>query len=230
MSETKHVQEDIQAYWLKQPELFAGAYEERGRGLLSGFLARFLRDRLDQIIPLLQVRPGERVIDVGCGSGPYLEALVKMGAQVTGVDYSAEMLRLAKERLARAGIHDVPLIQADARDLSAIAGPFDWVLAVGLLDYVPDTLQVLREFNRLLRAGGRLLATIPKNPSPFFFIRSGPGNWLRRVALDLPPILVAVNRAELEALWTRAGFALQQVAVTQATMWITLSQKTTAQE
>lgn len=230
MSENDHVQEDVQTYWLKQPELFAGAYEERGYGLLSGFLARFLRDRLDQIIPLLQVRPGERVIDVGCGSGPYLEALAKMGAQVTGVDYSAEMLRMARERLARAGICDVPLIQADARDLSGIAGPFDWVLAVGLLDYVPDTFRVLCEFNRLLRPGGRLLATIPKNPSPFFFIRRGFGAWLRRVALDLPPIIVAVTRTELEALWARAGFKLQQVAVTQATMWITLSEKMTPQE
>jgi ubiquinone/menaquinone biosynthesis C-methylase UbiE len=225
------LQPEIDRYWQEEANLFDGFYT-RGDSPLGGFVGNFLHARVRQLIPMFQagIHPGDKVLDVGCGSGWYLELLLRMGADVTGVDYSAEMLRISRDRLAGWDAARWRLLQADARSLDLPDAGFDAAIAVGLLDYLPDPTPALCELHRVLRFEGRLIATIPKRPSPFFVLRTRPGNLLRRRLLGLPPILTAVTRAELQALVAKTGFVLQELESVQATMWIVNALKLSSAE
>lgn len=72
-------------------------------------------------IPLLELSPGDTVLDVGCGTGlnfPLLLDAVGSRGRIVGVDRSPQMLSAARRRLPRAAVHQVDLVQADATTLS----------------------------------------------------------------------------------------------------------------
>ncbi|MFI6354864.1 class I SAM-dependent methyltransferase [Streptomyces sp. NPDC050743] len=100
---------------------------------------------------------GRRILDAGCGSGPLSAALRDRGAVVTGIDASAGMLALARRRLG----DDVALHVADLRDpLPFDDGAFDDVVASLVLHYLEDWGPTLAELRRVLRPGGRLIASV----------------------------------------------------------------------
>jgi ubiquinone/menaquinone biosynthesis C-methylase UbiE len=104
----------------------------------------------------LAARPGERVLDVGCGPGFYCAELLEdvgPSGTVVGVDGSAAMLGLAAARCG-AG---VDLHEADATSLPVDDASFDAVLSVQVQEYVPDITAALAELHRALRPGGRAL-------------------------------------------------------------------------
>jgi SAM-dependent methyltransferase len=99
---------------------------------------------------------GLRVLDAGCGAGAHTAALLDRGAQVTGVDASAGMLAIARDRLGPS----VPLHHTDLADpLPFEDGSFDLVLAALVLHYLQDWGPPLREFHRVLVPGGRLVVS-----------------------------------------------------------------------
>jgi ubiquinone/menaquinone biosynthesis C-methylase UbiE len=117
------------------------------------------RDRFknrDVVEPFCRlVRPGGRVLDVGCGAGiPVAQHLVASGFAVTGIDTSEAMLELASGRLPQAH-----LVRMDMRSLGFGDGSFDGVIACYSLIHVPMELhrQVIFDFERVLVAGGALL-------------------------------------------------------------------------
>jgi SAM-dependent methyltransferase len=100
---------------------------------------------------------GRRVLDAGCGSGPLFAALRDRGAIVAGFDKSAAMLKLARQRLgpgADLRVADLgqPLPYPDAA--------FDDVIASLVLHYLEDWNAPLAELRRILRPGGRLIASV----------------------------------------------------------------------
>ncbi|MGW4801941.1 class I SAM-dependent methyltransferase [Nonomuraea sp. NPDC004297] len=100
---------------------------------------------------------GRRILDAGCGAGPVSVALRDRGAVVTGIDASAGMLALARERLG----DDVDLRVADLRDPLPFAdGTFDDVVASLVLHYLEGWGPALAEIRRVLRPGGRLIASV----------------------------------------------------------------------
>jgi SAM-dependent methyltransferase len=100
---------------------------------------------------------GCRVLDAGCGSGPLYAALRGRGAVVTGIDASAGMLALAERRLGG----DADLHQVDLRDrLPFDDGAFDVVVSSLVLHYLEDWNPTLAELRRVLRPGGRLIASV----------------------------------------------------------------------
>lgn len=100
---------------------------------------------------------GRRILDAGCGSGPLFGALRDGGALVTGLDSSAEMVELARQRLGA----DAALHVADLGDPLPFAdGAFDDVLASLVLHYLEDWGPTLAEMRRVLRPGGRLIASV----------------------------------------------------------------------
>jgi SAM-dependent methyltransferase len=109
---------------------------------------------------------GRRILDVGCGSGPLSAALRAGGAVVTGLDASAAMIDLARQRLgADADLHvadlGVPLPLADAA--------FDDAVASLVLHYLEDWAGPLSELRRVLRPGGRLLVSV-NHPSAYAIV------------------------------------------------------------
>jgi 2-polyprenyl-3-methyl-5-hydroxy-6-metoxy-1,4-benzoquinol methylase len=113
---------------------------------------------------LLDLRPGERILEVACGNGALARRMAELGAEVVAVDFSGAFLRLAEERTrARtelAGRIDFQQIDAtDERELGALGalGPFDAAVCVmGLMD-MATVEPLLAALARLLRPGGRFV-------------------------------------------------------------------------
>ena len=111
--------------------------------------ARFVSDLGAPVVALLDPRPGERILDLGCGDGALTEALVKAGAQVQGLDASPAMVEAARAR----GI-DARLGRAEALDFE---NDFDAVFSNAALHWVTEADAVLAGCARALRPGGRLV-------------------------------------------------------------------------
>jgi SAM-dependent methyltransferase len=116
-----------------------------------------LRRRFLRFVP---VRPGTRVLEVGCGSGVVvrdLSALVGRRGEVIGVDSSRAVLTAAR-RLCRArrGGAPVRLRLADGHRLPFADGRFDTALAITVILHVAEPAAVVREMARVIRPGGRV--------------------------------------------------------------------------
>jgi ubiquinone/menaquinone biosynthesis C-methylase UbiE len=104
--------------------------------------------------------PG-RLIDLGCGTGRLLLAFARRGFQVVGVDLSAEMLAVAREKAAEAGVA-VSLVQANLAELNAVAdGAFDYAACLfstlGMVRGADIRRRVVDHVFRVLRPGGRFV-------------------------------------------------------------------------
>lgn len=106
-----------------------------------------------QALQVLDLRPGERVLLAGVGTGADLP-LLPAGVRAIGLDLSPDMLARAQAKLPLTGC-DVTLLQADAQALPLRTGGFDAVVLHLVLSVVPDGATCLREALRALRPGGR---------------------------------------------------------------------------
>jgi SAM-dependent methyltransferase len=94
---------------------------------------------------------GERVLEIGCGTGCDLLQFAKHGAHATGVDITSEHLRLARERVQ--GLAEVK--KADATQLPFADNEFDYVYSHGVIHHIEKPRRVIDEILRVLRPGGR---------------------------------------------------------------------------
>lgn len=107
------------------------------------------------VLALLGDVAGLRVLDAGCGSGLYVQELIRAGAQVVGCDQSPALVASARQRNGRIAdlrVHDL------SQPLSWIPnGSIDLVLCALTLHYVDDRVALLREFGRVLAAAGAVV-------------------------------------------------------------------------
>lgn len=132
--------------------------EALSRRLESMYSRRDFQRRRRCVHDALDARPGERVLDVGCGPGFYVaELLDRVGPEgaVVGVDASAQMLGLAALRCEGPG--NVAFHEGAATSLPVDDGAFDAALSVQVLEYVGDVDTALAEIHRVLRPGGRVV-------------------------------------------------------------------------
>jgi trans-aconitate methyltransferase len=112
------------------------------------FVASFGNDLLD----LLGAQPGERILDLGCGTGEHVAKLLAQGAEATGVDSSAEMIARAQEKQP-----GLPVSVGDARTLP-YSGELDGVFSNAVLHWVPEAASAAAAVAQALRPGGRFVA------------------------------------------------------------------------
>jgi ubiquinone/menaquinone biosynthesis C-methylase UbiE len=100
---------------------------------------------------------GKKFLDIGSGAGRLPRYLGNQAGFVVGGDLSAEMLRTARQRIGAES--RARFVQCDAEFLPFSAGSFDFVMCLGLFEYVNDLAPFLREFFRVTAPRGRLLFT-----------------------------------------------------------------------
>ncbi|GHH80834.1 class I SAM-dependent methyltransferase [Streptomyces capitiformicae] len=149
------------------PASFARSRDQDQVNDYDSFAEAYAADTENNLVNAYYARPamlalagdvtGRRILDAGCGSGPLSAALRDRGAIVTGIDASAGMLALARRRLG----DDVALHMVDLSDpLPFDDGAFDDVVASLVLHYLEDWGPTLAELRRVLRPGGRLIASV----------------------------------------------------------------------
>ncbi|MDQ3572947.1 MAG: cyclopropane-fatty-acyl-phospholipid synthase family protein [Actinomycetota bacterium] len=116
-------------------------------------------EKLELVCRKLELKPGERVLDVGCGWGSFpIHAAARHGVSVVGITLSEPQARLARDRAAEAGVADrVEIRVMDYRDLAGER--FDAIASIGMVEHVGDA-QIDHYAERLaglLRPGGQLL-------------------------------------------------------------------------
>jgi ubiquinone/menaquinone biosynthesis C-methylase UbiE len=120
----------------------------------------FIRDVARRTFELLDLRPGESVLEVGCGTGVMLPSLVQAvepEGSVTGLDHSAAFLARADRRLSDAGLDArVRLVRGDALALPFEDASFDATHEERVLMHLADPDGAIREMVRVTRSGGRV--------------------------------------------------------------------------
>ena len=133
------------------------------------------------------VKPGARVLDLGCGTGPVLCELRRNGVDVVGLDYSEDMLAYARARLSSQALDASGLEQGDCRHTPWPAASFDIVVCLGVISYLENYDAVLSEIDRLLKPGGTLLISFRNAHNP---VLSDPVALVRRtLRILLTPLL-----------------------------------------
>ncbi|WP_410648413.1 SAM-dependent methyltransferase [Amycolatopsis sp. cmx-4-54] len=111
-----------------------------------------------KVADTLYLRPGERLLDAGCGVGaPAVLVAKETGALVTGITVSAAQVAEGERRAFESGLsRSVRFERGDYQSIAYPDGSFDAIMAIESLMHAPDLDAVLAEFHRVLRPGGRL--------------------------------------------------------------------------
>lgn len=117
---------------------------------------QFFYPRQRHVINTMNIKPGDRVLDVGVGTGLSL-SLYPSSCNVTGIDLSAEMLKKAKEKIDKYRLTHINLMEMDASNLRFEDNSFDHVIATFVISVVPDPVKVISEMKRVCKKSGKIV-------------------------------------------------------------------------
>ena len=120
-----------------------------------GHVARYLEPGALEFFQSLGIKPGERVLDVGCGAGQLSLPAARAGAEVTGVDIATNLVEQARARALAAG-QAIRFDEGDAEDLPYADHSFDLVVSLIGAMFAPRPERVTAELLRVCRPGGRI--------------------------------------------------------------------------
>lgn len=131
------------------------AWNERQRAAdYVGLFSKVPEQAVGPMLEAVDPGPGEWALDLCCGQGAVARALAETGCTVVGIDFSKEMLALARSRVVGAAF-----VEADAQQLPFGDRQFDIVVSNVGIPHVPDQGLALAEARRVLRPGGRFAMT-----------------------------------------------------------------------
>ena len=151
------VSNDFYRLWLDPQLVYSCAYFQTR----SESLEEAQNAKLDHILTKVMLRPGERLLDIGCGWGALvIRAAQKYGAQAVGITLSKNQYDLACERVAQAGLTgQVEIRLQDYRDVDERDGLFDKITSIGMFEHVGlnHLASYFSKINSLLKEGGLVL-------------------------------------------------------------------------
>lgn len=180
-------------------------WEEKATGY-HRYFTEVSRHNIEPLLDAAGVRPGSRVLDIGCGAGMLSAAAAARAASVIGIDMADEMLSLARK------LHPaLEFKQGLADKLPCGDGDFDAVVGNLILPHLPDPEAVMRELTRVLAPGGKLSLSMWSNPGASRFL----GIILDAVAFAKAPPVPGIpagppswrfsDEKEFQHLFSRAG-------------------------
>jgi SAM-dependent methyltransferase len=117
----------------------------------------------------LQVRPGDRVLDLGCGAGRHAYGALQRGADVIALDWSADEVSTVRDTMVAMDLAgEVPpgarssVVRGDLTALPFDDHTFDRVIAAEVLEHIPADANAMAEIARVLKPGGRAAVTVPR--------------------------------------------------------------------
>lgn len=168
-----------------------------------------------ELVELAALRPGERVLDLACGTGLLARlAAPKVGptGKVTGLDFNSGMLAVARTLPSPSGA-SITWVEGSAVAMDLPNASFDVILCQQGVQFFPDKPKALREMHRVLAPGGRVLLSVWKSAGPY---NIAVGEALERhvspeTATKYRASRVVPNAEELHRLLLEAGFCAVEV-------------------
>jgi len=156
-------------------DAFDGAYFDSGAVRQSRSLTRSICERevlswLKRKVPQALDGAGREALEIGCGYGYASELIAEHGYRVLGTDISTHAIARARQAVTRP---DVEFAVWDA-GADAITGQFDLIMALQVIEHLPDPEDALRKWSGLLRPQGILVCTTPNRYGPLSRYRRDP--------------------------------------------------------
>jgi 2-polyprenyl-3-methyl-5-hydroxy-6-metoxy-1,4-benzoquinol methylase len=137
-------------------------YKTEPAGRLTKGLSKLLvffperRNAIESEVMFLAANPGGKLLDVGCGSGERLERLQSLGWTVSGIDFDAEAVRVARGKGLDVYCGTIP-------GTSFPTNGFDAIIMNHVIEHLPDPVVVLKECERILKPGGKVVISTPNS-------------------------------------------------------------------
>lgn len=121
-------------------------------------IAAFMREAGDAFAQSLGIKPGMKVLDLGCGDGNTALPIARLGAEVTGIDIARNLVEAGRRRAAAAGLSSVKFQEGDASNLQGVADQsFDLTVTMFGAMFAPRPFDVAKEMVRVTKPGGRIV-------------------------------------------------------------------------
>jgi 2-polyprenyl-6-hydroxyphenyl methylase/3-demethylubiquinone-9 3-methyltransferase len=155
---------------------------------------------------------GARVLDVGCGGGILSESLAAAGAEVTAIDIVEKSLDIGRLHLLESGVSvDYQCITAEEL-ATTMAGSFDVVTCLEMLEHVPAPNSVVAACSQLLKPGGNLfLSTINRTPQAFAIAIVGAEHIMRLLPQGTHEYRKFIRPAELSSWLRSSGMTVEDI-------------------
>jgi cyclopropane-fatty-acyl-phospholipid synthase len=187
---------ELFATFLDETMSYSSAWFADGARDSPGDLADAQRRKIDGILDLAGVGPGQHVLEIGTGWGGLAIRAARRGARVTTLTISVEQARLAEQRLAAAGVAD--RVQVLLRDYREAHGSYDAIVSVEMIEAVGERYwpEYFRQLDALLRPGGRVGLQAITMPHDRMLAARGDYTWIHKYVFPggLIPSLTAIER------------------------------------
>ena len=161
MTETSIVAEEVKQFAEHAGDWWDSRGSEAMLHKLNPVRLKYIRDQIDQHSQCDEhVRTpleAKTALDVGCGAGLLAEPLARLGASVTGLDASTELIAVAREHAAAMGL----AIDYRAGELEALEGQFDLITCMEVIEHVADPAAFVKALAKRLAADGLLVMSTP---------------------------------------------------------------------
>ncbi len=125
-------------------------------GLYDALFKRFFFPRIKSAISTMAIKPGERILDLGVGTGLSFSEFPSH-CKVIGIDISAQMLKQARQKISEKRFHNIKLLGMDAMRCGFLDNSFDKVFISHVVSVVPDPYSMMEEAKRVCRPGGDIV-------------------------------------------------------------------------
>ncbi|MBU7047770.1 MAG: methyltransferase domain-containing protein [Theionarchaea archaeon] len=124
--------------------------------LYGGLFIPSVKEEIKIVTDMLGV-DGGTALDVACGTGMFTRSIAQKAQHCYGIDMSMRMLRKAQKYAQKKGLHNITMVRAEVEHIPLPPELFDGVSCCGALHLFPDVEGALREMNRVLKKGGKLV-------------------------------------------------------------------------